>query len=172
MTKAESTIEGVLHLPVEDHGDPRGSFREIFREQHLPVSFVQANHSRSKAGVLRGLHYHRRQSDLWYVVSGELLLGCADLRTRAERPAIWSVALSSEKPSAVLIPPGVAHGFAALTDVDLVYWVTHGYDASDEYGVAWDDPTIDLDWRIDKPILSERDSTNERLDWTRVPPFS
>ncbi|MGH9269435.1 MAG: dTDP-4-dehydrorhamnose 3,5-epimerase family protein, partial [Acidimicrobiales bacterium] len=61
-----------------------------------------------------------------------------------------------------------AHGFLALTDVDLLYWVTHYYDASDEFGVAWDDPTLGIAWRIDEPILSERDRANAPLRWDSI----
>lgn len=161
----------MIHVTLEDHPDTRGSFREIFRADAFPVPFVQANHSRSKAGVLRGLHYHRRQSDLWYVVGGELVAGCVDLRHRTDKPISWTTMMSADRPSALYIPPGVAHGFFARTDADLVYWVSHEYDATDEYGIAWDDPALGLDWGVDAPILSDRDASNERLDWTRIPTF-
>lgn len=165
-------MEGVVHVRLDDHADGRGSFREIFRAGGWPVPFVQANHSHSKAGVVRGLHYHRRQSDLWYVVGGDLVAACVDLRRRTDRPISWMTVMSGERPTALYIPPGVAHGFFARTDVDLVYWVSHEYDATDEYGVAWNDPALGLDWGVEAPILSERDAENERLDWSRIPPFS
>lgn len=164
-------IEGLLCLPVVDHRDDRGLFREIFRTRDLPEAFVQANHSRSERGVLRGLHYHRNQGDLWYVVQGEAKVACVDLRVRRDPPLVWTTVLSDAAPAAVYIPPGVAHGFHARSQVDLVYWVTAEYDASDEYGIAWNDPALGIDWDADNPVVSERDAKNERLDWTRIGPF-
>ena len=92
----------------------------------------------------------------------------ADLRTPSETPAVVPVSLVGLQPQVLYIPPGVAHGFLALTDVDLIYWVTHYYDASDEYGVAWDDPLLAAPWAAHDPILSERDKNNPRLDWDVV----
>lgn len=163
-----SDIPGVLVGHPDIHEDSRGFFLEIFREDLLGMRFVQGNHSHSNAGVLRGLHYHRKQSDAWYAISGEAQAMIVDLRTPSDNPAVVSVELSSKSPSVLLIPPGVAHGFLAVTDVDLIYWVTHPYDASDEFGVTWDDPQIDAPWRNRDPILSERDRSNPKLDWALI----
>jgi dTDP-4-dehydrorhamnose 3,5-epimerase len=161
-------IPGALIGTPKIHDDPQGSFHEIFRESDFGVSFVQANHSRSRAGVLRGLHYHRKQADAWYVFNGEAQAMLADLRTPTPDPAVASVMLSAEEPRVLYIPPGVAHGFLAVTDLDLMYWVTHYYDASDEFGVAWDDPTLDAPWETNLPILSDRDKDNPKLDWDSI----
>jgi dTDP-4-dehydrorhamnose 3,5-epimerase len=167
----DPAIPGVLHgFPVV-HEDERGSFMEIFREDELGTTFVQGNHSRSLKGVLRGLHYHRRQSDAWYVIAGEAQAMLADLRTPSSSPAVVSVTMRASEPRILFIPPGVAHGFLALTDLDLVYWVTHPYDATDELGVAWDDPLLRAPWKVpgrSAPILSERDRCNPPLDWGSV----
>ena len=164
-------VPGVIHTEIEHHPDVRGSFNEIFRVGDLAVPLVQANHSRSIAGVLRGLHYHRRQGDLWYVAGGSLRVGLADLRSPPSvNRAI--VDLSSDSPATLYIPPGVAHGFYAVTDCDLIYWVTALYDASDEFGVAWDDEVLAVDWGVSDPILSERDRSNPPLDWGDIPSFS
>lgn len=165
-------MPGALLFTPQVHGDSRGSFMEIFRQDSLGVDFVQANHSHSAAGVLRGLHYHRRQSDAWYVISGEAQAMLADIRTPTDTPAVASVTLSSANPQVLYIPPGVAHGFLAVTDVDLIYWVTTYYDASDEFGVAWDDPTLSAPWKIAEPVLSNRDRTNPRLEWSDIPAWS
>ncbi|HEU5003007.1 MAG TPA: dTDP-4-dehydrorhamnose 3,5-epimerase family protein [Actinomycetota bacterium] len=157
----------VLGTPVV-HGDSRGSFMEIFREDLLGVHFVQANHSHSAAGVLRGLHYHRKQADAWYVIGGEAQAMLADLRTASTSPAVVPVPLVGGEPQVLYIPPGVAHGFLAVTDVDLIYWVTGYYDASDEFGVAWDDATLSAPWRIAQPVLSGRDQANPPLSWDDV----
>lgn len=166
-----SGIAGLLHTKLQTHGDERGNFREIFRQRSFPETFVQANHSRSRQGVLRGLHYHRHQADLWYVVAGRAQVGLTDLRSRGE-VASEIIELSADDASTLYIPPGVAHGFLALEDLDLIYAVTAEYDASDEYGVAWDDPALDIRWQSDSPILSARDAANPRLDWSRIPSFS
>lgn len=158
-------IPGVFQAFPTIHGDLRGSFMEIFREDLLGTPFVQANHSRSRAGVLRGLHHHAKQSDAWYVIGGEAQVVLADLRDPSHRPCVVSVILRAAEPSVLLIPPGVAHGFLALTDVDLIYWVTHGYDSTDEFGVAWDDPALGAPWARTDPILSGRDQANPRIAW-------
>jgi dTDP-4-dehydrorhamnose 3,5-epimerase len=164
-------IPGVLHGAPVVHDDARGWFLEIFRQDLLGTTFVQANHSHSRAGVLRGLHYHRKQSDAWYVIAGEVQAVLADLRTPSPSPAVVSVRMRGEHPQVLFIPPGVAHGFLAVTDVDLIYWVTHAYDASDEFGVAWDDPVLNVAWEPcgpSGPILSDRDRRNPRLAWDTV----
>jgi dTDP-4-dehydrorhamnose 3,5-epimerase len=161
-------IPGVLVGSAERFEDPRGFFIEIFREDALGTRFVQGNHSHSKSDVLRGLHYHRRQADAWYVISGKAQAMLVDLRTPSDKPAVVSLELSADRPKVVYIPPGVAHGFLALTDVDLIYWVTHAYDASDEFGVAWDDPVVEAPWMNRDPILSERDRSNPKLDWDLI----
>lgn len=165
-------IPGVMHGWPDVHADVRGFFLEIFREDLLGNRFVQANHSRSRAGVLRGLHHHHKQADAWYIIGGEVQAMLADLRTPCEKPAVKSIDLSGSDPQMIYIPPGVAHGFLAITDADLIYWVTHLYDASDELGVAWDDPALGAPWRNPDPVLSERDRTNPRLEWGSATVFS
>jgi dTDP-4-dehydrorhamnose 3,5-epimerase len=165
-------IPGAFVFTPPVYEDNRGSFMEIFREDLLGVSFVQANHSRSTAGVLRGLHYHRKQSDAWYVIGGHAQAMLADIRTPSEAPAVVPVDLVAGEPRVLYIPPGVAHGFLAVTDVDLIYWVTGYYDSTDEFGVAWDDPTLSAPWKITEPILSTRDATNPLLEWDSIPVWS
>lgn len=166
-----TAIEGVILTGLEQHADKRGSFVEVFRQASYPEPFVQANHSRSRAGVLRGLHYHRKQADLWYVVGGRAQVALVDLRRRG-KPISRMLDLSQDQPSSLYIPAGVAHGFLALEELDLIYAVTAEYDASDEYGIAWDDPTLALPWKQNRPVVSERDSSNPRLDWATIPSFS
>jgi dTDP-4-dehydrorhamnose 3,5-epimerase len=167
-TELIKQIPGVILLRPEVHGDDRGFFVETLREDALNETFVQGNHSNSRAGVLRGLHFHARQADAWYVVTGRCRVGLADLRTRRDRPPSAAIDLSEDDPATLYIPPGVAHGFAALTDLDLVYWVTHYFDGSDEHGVAWNDPTLGVPWGIENPILSDRDASAPPLDWETV----
>jgi dTDP-4-dehydrorhamnose 3,5-epimerase len=161
-------IPGAVLFRPKVHEDSRGSFMEIFREDSLDVEFVQANHSRSNERVLRGLHWHKRQADAWYVINGHAQAMLADLRTPCDSPAVASIDLIEGDPQVLFIPPGVAHGFLALTRVDLIYWVTTYYDASDEFGVAWDDPTLQAPWKLDSPLLSERDKSNPKLSWESI----
>src|SRR5207249_8602650 len=108
-------IPGVLHGTPVVHDDDRGWFLEIFREDDLGATFVQGNHSHSRAGVLRGLHYHRKQSDAWYVVAGEVQAMLADLRTPSPSPAVVSVRMTGDQPRVLCIPPCAALGFRAFT---------------------------------------------------------
>jgi dTDP-4-dehydrorhamnose 3,5-epimerase len=167
-TETFDQIPGVVLIRPKVHADERGFFLETVREDTLGTAFVQGNHSHSRAGVLRGLHYHARQADAWYVVRGRARVGLADLRTRTDRPASLAVDMSDDEPGTLFIPPGVAHGFAALTELDLVYWVTHYFDGSDEHGVAWNDPVAAVPWALDRPTLSDRDRAASPLDWDEV----
>jgi dTDP-4-dehydrorhamnose 3,5-epimerase len=178
-------LAGVRFGRLRRHADERGAFREVWRESALgtiepaaagagadhQVRFVQANLSTSAAGVLRGLHYHRRQLDYWVVASGLAFVALVDVRpllegsggraivaTRVLRPDDW-----------VVIPVGVAHGFLALKPLELLYLVTSEYDGADELGFAWDDPAVGVPWPVvestpdGRPILSERDRTSPTL---------
>jgi dTDP-4-dehydrorhamnose 3,5-epimerase len=155
-----TAIDGVVVTPVERHEDERGFFAEIARFG----DYRQANHSHSRRGVLRGLHYHLNQADLWYVARGIVQVALVDLRHGSSKPPVETLTIGDSSPCTVYIPPRVAHGFLAVTDVDLVYLVTHEYDASDEHGVAWDDPTLAIPWALPDPVLSERDRNNPLLD--------
>jgi dTDP-4-dehydrorhamnose 3,5-epimerase len=168
-------MPGVVYSELAVHSDERGSFREIMRADGYPEEFVQSNHSKSRAGVLRGLHYHRHQADLWYVPRGTAQVALADLRVSGGTPATATVLMGPETPATLYIPAGVAHGFLAVTDVELIYWVTNYFDGSDEHGVAWDDGTLAIPWDTDTtgpPILSERDSSNPKLAWDEITPFT
>jgi dTDP-4-dehydrorhamnose 3,5-epimerase len=164
----EFSIEGVRVTRLDPIGDHRGAFTELFRQSSYPHHFVQSNHSSSRKGALRGLHYHRRQDDLWYVVNGRAQVALADLRVPMDPPKTASFILDAADPGTVFIPAGVAHGFLALTDVDLIYLVTQEYDPEDEYGIAWDDPSLAIPWEIEDPILSPRDAANPRLVWDEI----
>lgn len=153
-----SAIEGVVVTPVARNEDRRGFFTEIARF----TGYRQANHSYSRSGVLRGLHYHERQADLWYVVRGIAQVALVDLR--GSKPTVETLTAGDDGPCTIYVPPRVAHGFLALTDVDLVYLVTDEYDGADEHGLAWDDPALAIPWALPDPILSDRDRNNPRLD--------
>lgn len=161
-------ISGVKLVNIRVFGDERGQFMESFRLEWFPDvdwSKIQSNRSDSKAGVLRGLHYHFEQVDYWYVSAGRIRAGLVDLRPDSPtyRQA-ETIDIDAAQPKGLFIPVGVAHGFYALTDCTLTYIVNNYYSGSDEFGVAWDDPALGLDWSIAAPVLSPRDLANPRLE--------
>ncbi len=185
LSRAPSSLAGVRYGAIARHGDGRGAFREFWRVSAFPTlepaetgappgvqpRFVQANLSTSAAGVLRGLHYHRRQLDYWVVAAGRAFVALVDVRPlttgAGDRPLVETRELAADE--WVVIPTGVAHGFLALEDLELLYLVTNEYDGSDELGFAWDDPTAAVSWPAvpaspdGRPILSDRDRSNPSL---------
>jgi dTDP-4-dehydrorhamnose 3,5-epimerase len=171
-SRPPSTLPGVRYGAIERHADDRGSFRELWRANEFPgTTFIQANLSTSAADVLRGLHLHRRQDDLWVVADGRALVALVDVRPLLDGSRTAAVVETRELAADewVLIPTGVAHGFLALDALQLVYFVTNEYDGSDELGFAWDDPTLAIPWPATsrtpdgRPIVSPRDATNPPL---------
>ena len=147
-------IEGVKTKPLVTHCDDRGYFREIIRDDdNLLARFGQMSASRSYPGVIKAFHWHRKQDDLWYVASGNVRVVLHDLRegspTRGETQVLYA---GDDNPLAVLIPPGVAHGYQVLgnTPALLVYATSEPYDpaAPDEERLPFDDPRIGFDWSI------------------------
>jgi dTDP-4-dehydrorhamnose 3,5-epimerase len=163
-------IDGVFTVPLRTFHDERGQFMETFRREWFPWidwDRVQNNRSDSRAGVVRGLHYHFQQVDYWHVAAGRVRAGLVDLR-RSSRTFMKTatIDLGETDNLGLLIPVGVAHGFAAVTDCTLMYLVNNYYDGGrDEFGVAWDDPDIALPWGIEQATaqLSPRDGANPRL---------
>jgi dTDP-4-dehydrorhamnose 3,5-epimerase len=151
---------------LASHADERGAFRELWRTSWSGVEpFTQANLSTSRAGVLRGLHYHRRQLDRWTIASGHAFVALVDVRPLlADLSAAPLVETGELGPDEwVVIPSGVAHGFYAIEATDLLYFVTREYDGTDEFGFAWDDPEVSVPWPDRDPILSPRDRSNPTL---------
>ena len=123
------------------------------------------------AGCIVGLHYHLHQADYWYVPYGRCRVVLHDLRVDSPTEGkTLTVDVGSEPGTpasqhdhtGVYIPPGVAHGFAALTDMTITYLVDGYYNPADELGVAWDDPDVAADWGVSDPVLSGRDQQNPR----------
>ena len=180
--EAGSRLVGVTYRKLNRIADLRGSFAELWRATSfgeigieaagLPdARFVQANLSTSAQGVLRGLHYHRRQLDYWTVVGGRALVALVDVRpvlADSEAQAIVETRELGDGES-VTIPTGVAHGFLALEPLSLLYLVTNEYDGTDELGFAWDAPAVGIPWPAvpgtpdGRPILSDRDRSNPTL---------
>ena len=160
-------IDGVLLIPLTAHGDERGSVTEVYRREWVAGmrEGVQANLSISRRGVLRGLHFHRKQADYWCVLTGIAFVGLYDLRagspTEGKKAEVRVEA--GERRYALYIPKGVAHGYFAETEVLMEYLVDEYYTGEDEFGVAWDDPGLGIDWPSANPVLSERDRSNRSL---------
>lgn len=154
-------------MPLAVHGDDRGSFRETFRREWIPGApeMVQSNLSVSLGGTIRGLHFHREQTDYWCVLSGRAFVGLLDLRTGSPtRGRTLELRIDPEvEPVGLYLPPGVAHGFCAETGAQLQYLVDRPYTGKDEFGLAWDDPDAAIAWPVADPILSERDRSNPPL---------
>lgn len=164
----ESTIiKDVQIAYLKPFGDSRGRFMETFRKEWFPQrswEVIQTNRSDSKAGVLRGLHYHFQQVDYWYVINGKIRAGLVDLRPHSPTfGKAQTIEMGEENQVGVFIPVGVAHGFVALTDVTLIYVVDNYYSGADEFGVAWNDPELAVPWGVDSPLISPRDAANPRL---------
>ncbi len=163
-------IDGVLVVEPTLFGDDRGYFVETYRREWIPGGreMVQGNRGNRVAGCLVGLHYHLHQADYWYVPNGHARVVLHDLRDGGPTDGATQVLDLGEVDGGpnnhlgVYIPPGVAHGFASLSDMTITYLVDGYYNPADELGVAWDDPEIDADWGVAGPILSERDRANPR----------
>jgi dTDP-4-dehydrorhamnose 3,5-epimerase len=168
-------IAGVVVATPDVHADERGSFVETYRRQWFPGGreMVQANRADRRSGCVVGLHYHLHQADYWYVPFGRARIVLHDLRAGSPTDgATWWTDLGDGDHRGVYIPPGVAHGFASLTDMTITYLVDGYYNAADELGVAWDDPAVGADWGVRQPTLSARDQANptrERLPADRRP---
>jgi len=167
-----SVIEGVRIVTPAVHGDERGSFVETYRRQWFPEGreMVQANRADRTAGCVVGLHYHLHQADYWYVPVGSARVVLHDLRVGSPTDsATLTLDLGARDDGShdhrgVYIPPGVAHGFASLTDMTITYLVDGYYNQDDELGVAWDDPAVGADWGVAEPVLSARDRANPGRD--------
>jgi dTDP-4-dehydrorhamnose 3,5-epimerase len=164
-------ISGVLLVHLTEWPDDRGRFIETYRQEWFGDAppMVQANRSDSHRGVVRALHYHLHQADYWYAPKGRIFVAMHDLRrSSATNGASQTFEIGDGADIGVYIPPGVAHGFQAVTDATLTYLVDQYYNAEDENGLAWDDPDAGIPWPIPDAIVSERDRTNpKRAD---IPP--
>lgn len=172
MNVIETQLPGVLIIEPKVFGDARGFFVESFqaeryREAGIELPFVQDNQSRSRRGVLRGLHFQRSRPQ------GKLV--------RVSRGAVWDVAvdinpdsptcgryvgveLTDENHRQLWVPPGYAHGFCVLSDVaDFQYKCTDFYFPEDEGALLWNDPDVAIDWPIEAPLLSDKDLRNPTL---------
>ena len=166
-------LPGVVVLQPDAYADERGLFLEAFRadrfaEMGLPTTFVQENQSRSRKGVIRGLHFQWQppMGKLMRVTRGRAFLVGVDIRRNSETLGKWfGLEASDEDRIQVWAPAGFARGFAALEDgTEVQYKCTGTYDPKHESGIRWDDPRIGLRWPVKDPILSEKDRVAQTLE--------
>jgi dTDP-4-dehydrorhamnose 3,5-epimerase len=165
-------LSGLLLIEPRSFRDDRGFFLESYQQERYRAAgikdvFVQDNHSRSAKGVLRGLHFQVKhpQAQIVTVMHGRIFDVAIDLRSGSPTFARWfGTELSDEGPQQLYMAPGFAHGFCVLSDfADLHYKVSRVYDQTDEGGLLWSDPDIDIHWPIANPVVSARDAAYPRL---------
>jgi len=176
MKVIETGLPGVLLLEPKVFGDARGFFMETwqaarYHEAGMPERFVQDNHSRSRRGVLRGLHYQltQPQGKLVWVTRGAVFDAAVDIRRGSPTFGRWyGCVLDDVDHRQLYIPPGFAHGFCVLSDeADFFYKCTDYYHPQAERGIAWDDPDIGIEWPLRDVALSGKDQGNPRLNAQR-----
>lgn len=167
-------IPEVVLLTPKIFGDERGFFMETFRQDEFikhcgNVQFVQDNHSSSKKGILRGLHYQHKQPQgkLVRVTRGEVFDVAVDMRQQSPTFGKWvGEYLSEENKRMLWVPPGFAHGFLVTSDMaEFQYKCTDYYAPGDEYSLLWDDPTVDIAWPLgaEQPQLSGKDAQGRKF---------
>lgn len=174
----ETSIEGVYIINPKKYGDNRGYFMETYKESDfkkagLDYSFVQDNQSRSKKGVLRGLHFQKTypQAKLVRCIEGEVFDVCVDLRKNSPTYGKWEgVVLSAEKGNQFMVPRGFAHGFVVLSETaTFCYKCDEIYHPEDEGGIIWNDPEIGINWPVkDGVTLSEKDMKHPLLSESKM----
>ncbi|HUD28056.1 MAG TPA: dTDP-4-dehydrorhamnose 3,5-epimerase [Novosphingobium sp.] len=174
MNIVETAIPGLLIVEPRVFGDDRGFFMEswnaaAFAEAGHDLNFVQDNHSRSRKGVLRGMHFQdpAPQGKLVRVVSGAVFDVAVDLRRSSPHFGKWvGVELSAANKRMFWVPEGFAHGFLTLEDdTDFLYKCTAPYAPQNEHSLAWDDPDVDIDWPLNgiEPQISAKDRVGTAL---------
>ena len=167
-------FEGLLVIEPRFFADERGGFYESWRDADykrygILETFIQDNVSASKKSVLRGLHYQRDQGQLVTVAYGKVFDAVVDIRPNsASYGKYFSIELSADNPKQLYMPPGFAHGFCVLSDVAVInYKCSQYYNAQEEGGILWNDPSIGIDWPIDHPIISQKDQLFGPLEHIR-----
>lgn len=169
----ETTIPGLKIIQPRIYKDNRGHFFEIFQKKlyqkllRIEYDFVQDNYSYSYKNVLRGLHFQKDnpQGKLLRVVQGKVFDVAVDIRKDSKTFGKWvGMILSSDNHTQLWVPPGFAHGFQVLSDfAAFEYKCTDYYNPSSEECLSWNDPTININWPMKNPILSDKDKLGKTL---------
>jgi dTDP-4-dehydrorhamnose 3,5-epimerase len=173
METIEHKIKGLIEFIPRVFGDERGFFFESFNKVNLENAgikdnFVQDNQSFSKKGVVRGLHFQKNpfaQGKLVRVITGKALDVAVDLRKNSPTFGQYETfLLDSTKQNMVYIPAGFAHGFSALEDTIFFYKCTNFYNKASEAGIIWNDPTLNINWEVESPNVSDKDKELKTLE--------
>ena len=182
-TVKTTPIKDLIIIETKVFGDLRGFFMETynqksFEELGLTMKFVQDNHSKSKKGVLRGLHFQTRntQGKLVRVIRGRVFDVAVDLRKESETYGQWyGIELSAENKLMFYVPEGFAHGFLTLDDdTEFVYRCTDLYSPEYDSGILWNDETLNIDWKFEEfginreeLTISEKDRKQQKFDFNK-----
>ena len=170
--RLDTELADVALIEPEVHGDERGFMVETFRadawrDLGADADFVQENHSRSGAAILRGIHFQTSpgQAKLVRCARGRIWDVVVDLRRDSPTYRRWEGhELDDESHRQLFVPVGFGHGFCVLSDsADVTYKLSSYYDPATEAGIAWDDPDVGIEWPVSEPVLSERDQGAPRL---------
>lgn len=173
MEVIKTELDGLLLIKPKVFADERGYFfesynEEVYRNAGIDLCFVQDNISKSKKGTIRGLHYQvgdKAQGKLCKVICGKVLDVAVDIRFGSPTfGRYFASELSEENHTQLWIPPGFAHGFSVLSDeVIFSYKCTQLYSKEHERAILYNDPDLDIDWKIDNPILSDKDLKSQKF---------
>lgn len=172
MQLKERKLKGVFEVQLESREDERGFFMrvyddEIFKKHGIHRNWVQENHSLSiDKGIIRGMHFQfppHSETKLVRAVGGEIYDVFIDIRKNSPTFGQWdSIILSADNKKMIYIPRGFAHGFCTLSkDCEILYKVDNYYTPGSEGTIRWDDPSLEIDWPVNNPILSEKDSKSK-----------
>ena len=163
----KTKFKDLLIIESQKYLDKRGEFREILVEKNIKIKFPFNVISKSKKNVIRGLHQQvkKPQGKFISVIKGEILDVALDLRKKSKTfGKHYKILLSEKNCKSIYIPEGFAHGFSCLGNENIViYSCTNYRNASGEKGILWNDETLDIDWKIKKPIISKKDKNNPKF---------
>ena len=163
----KTKFKDLLIIESQKYLDKRGEFREILVEKNIKIKFPFNVISKSKKNVIRGLHYQvkKPQGKFISVIKGEILDVALDLRKKSKTfGKHYKILLSEKNCKSIYIPEGFAHGFSCLGNENIViYSCTNYRKEKEEKGILWNDETLDIDWKIKKPIISKKDKNNPKF---------
>jgi dTDP-4-dehydrorhamnose 3,5-epimerase len=159
-------INDVVVMRAHSFRDHRGAFVKVFQKSFVPDAdeMVECNYAERAQNTLVGLHFHRTQADYWTFVKGRALVALYDMRESSPTHRnVATLTMGEDDLISVYIPPGVAHGFYAETDVVLTYLQSRPFGPDEEFGILWSDPEVGIPWPTTDPLLSDRDQNNPLL---------